>query len=75
MGMTERACEHRGKRMMPWKKRSLYTGQEQDELGAGAEVNDVFEGQGIKTLRSARLHMSTYLTEYNPAQRKRFASI
>lgn len=35
--------------MMPWKKRSLYAGQEQDGLGAGAEVNDVFEGQGIKT--------------------------
>lgn len=56
--------------MMPWKKRSLYAGQEQDGLGAGAEVNDVFEGQGIKPPRSARLHMSTYLAEYNPAQRK-----
>ena len=47
--MTERAYGHRGKRMMPWKQRSLYTGQEQDEWGGGAEVNDVFEGQRIRT--------------------------
>lgn len=62
---------------MPWKKRSLYTGQEQEEVGEGAEGNGVFEGQDIKGVPNFTciIIMSTHLTEYHPAQRRRFASV
>lgn len=48
MGITEGECGHRGKRMVPWKKRSLYIGQEQEHLEGDAKENTVLEGPGIK---------------------------
>lgn len=34
--------------MVPWKKRSLYIGQEQEHLEGDAKENTVLEGPGIK---------------------------
>lgn len=37
-----------GRRRVPWKRRSLCTGQEQEYLGGDAKENTVLEDPGIK---------------------------